>query len=141
MFSFLLIIGACFCNPSIKLVGSTACSDKGITDPSLGITCRTIRESCDSPREVAPKKVCNSGLRCVILKNDHSYRCATQDDIEDTGEEVDPEVIINGHYDEVKMAILAICIIFVLIGLTSMYVYKSYQRNQNNLQTGLVCRP
>jgi hypothetical protein len=136
--SFLVIIAACFCNPSIKLTENGACSEKGIANSIISVICRTIRESCDSPREVTPKKVCNSGLRCVILKTDHLYRCATQDDIEDMGEEFDPELIINGHYDEVKISLLAIFVIILVISMISIYVYKLHQKLLEKANKNLV---
>jgi hypothetical protein len=121
---------------------NSVCSDKGIVNSTLGIVCRSIRETCDSQQSLL-KQVCNEGLKCIILKNDNLKRCATFDDIIEFGTEVEPERIINAQLDEVKIAVLAIFVIVCLIAMFSIYVYKLHRKliekaNKNNIKTDTI---
>jgi hypothetical protein len=89
MLSFVLLIAISFSAPNFPSTGnlftSSACMENGLGDTSLNITCRGRSESCDPPQGLAPKKVCNDGLRCIMIKTDHEYRCALIDEIEEKG--------------------------------------------------------
>jgi hypothetical protein len=127
MLFFVALIATSFCKPLLpstsNIFNSSACSDTGHSNSTSSITCRSIRQSCDSPQELKANNVCNLGLICAILKKDHSYRCATITEIQKGEEFYEPELIVSRYHHVVKMAVCLISIILILFLLILLYAY------------------
>jgi hypothetical protein len=129
MLSFVLLIAISFCAPNFPSTGNlfplSACMENILGGTSLNITCRGRSQSCDPPQELAPKKVCNDGLRCIMIKYDHEYRCALIDEIDEDEKDFN---LFLGYKVASKAAMVIICIIIVLIAMLWIYLYNLSQQ-------------
>jgi hypothetical protein len=137
MFSFVFVIAISFCAPIFPSAGNiviaSACLENIVGASSLNITCRSRSESCDPPQGLAPKKVCNDGLRCIMIKNDHEYRCALIDEINENKEDEKVFNFFVGSNVEGKVFVVVILLIIVLIAILSLYLYNLCGRGWHGL--------
>jgi hypothetical protein len=102
---------------------TSPCSDEGVTN-STSIICANVQEHCHSPKHDARKRYCNHGLKCMLKKDAHHFKCELFDEV---NFEVEQDYsIYMGERCQFWFATVEICVVILMWSLLAMYLHNIY---------------